>query len=461
MLSAPSKPRSPSGPTPSSREWSLVPIGMATILPHATKQVRRLERDFLDEVGRWGYEEIILPTFEYLDVLAPGLEAELVEKCYKLADRTTGRMLVLRPDATAQIARTVAMGLTGSTLPLRLSYRTSVFRHQPEHAGRDREILQVGAELIGVDDEAGDSEIISLLIECLRAIGLRSFTVSVGHVGFSKGLLVRAGLSAQGQKRAEQAVARKDLPRLEEILAGEHVSKALTAAILEAPELYGREEVLERGRVLAAGDPTLQGPLDRLAQVYQLLCASGYQESLLLDLGEFRGFDYYDGVVFDVFAEGVGAELGGGGRYDHLLGRFGRPLPSTGFALDVDRIFHAVTNGNGDEESLKAEYLVVAPRRAARRVMAVASQLRRVKLRVIQYLVKGADDKLLADAVAMGVAQRAAAAVVVGAPGTEQDEVVVVDLLIKKVGRPRTTTMKLKDLVSLARRYRRGGKEPS
>jgi ATP phosphoribosyltransferase regulatory subunit len=461
MLSAPPKPRSQSGPTLSSRERSLVPIGMATILPHAAKQVRRLERDFLNEVGRWGYEEIILPTFEYLDVLAPGLEAELVEKCYKLADRTTGRMLVLRPDATAQIARTVAMGLTGSILPLRLSYRTSVFRHQPEHAGRDREIFQVGAELIGVDDGAGDSEIISLLIECLRAIGLRSFTVSVGHVGFSKGLLVRAGLSGQGQKRAEQAVARKDLPRLEEILAGERVSKALTAAILEAPELYGSEEVLERGRVLAGGDPTLQGPLDRLTQVYQVLCASGYQDSLLLDLGEFRGFDYYDGVVFDVFAEGVGAELGGGGRYDHLIGRFGRPLPSTGFALDVDRLFHAVANGNGDEESLKAEYLVAAPRRAARRVMAVASQLRRANSRVIQYLVKGADNKVLADAVAMGVAQRAGAAVVVGASGTEPDEVLVVDLPIKKAGRPRVKTMKMKDLVSLARRNRRGGKEPS
>jgi ATP phosphoribosyltransferase regulatory subunit len=461
MLSASPKPRSSLGPTTSSRERSLVPIGMATILPHAAKQVRRLERDFLGEVGRWGYEEIILPTLEYLDVLAPGLEAELVEKCYKLADRTTGRMLLLRPDATAQIARTVGMGLTGSMLPLRLSYRTSVFRYQPEHAGRDREILQVGAELIGVDDGAGDYEIISLLIECLHAIGLRAFTVSLGHVGFSKGLLVRAGLSAQGQKRAEQAVARKDLPRLAEVLASERVSKALTAAILEAPELYGREEVLERGRVLAAGDPTLQGPLERLAQIYQLLCGSGYQESLLLDLGEFRGFDYYDGVVFDVFAEGVGAELGGGGRYDHLIGRFGRPLPSTGFALDVGRLFHAVANGSDDEESLKAEYLVVAARRAARRAMSVASQLRRTKSRVIQYLVKGADDKVLADAVAMGVSQRAGAVVVVGAPGTEQDEVLVVDLPIKKAGRTRAKTMKMKDLVVVARRSRRGGKEPS
>jgi ATP phosphoribosyltransferase regulatory subunit len=353
------------------------------------------------------------------------------------------------------------MGLTGSMLPLRLSYRTSVFRYQPEHAGRDREIFQVGAELIGVDDGAGDTEIISLLIECLRAIGVRSFTVSLGHVGFSKGLLVRAGLSAQGQKRAEQAVARKDLPRLEEVLASESVSKALTAAILEAPELYGREEVLERGRILAAGDPTLLSPLDRLAQVYHLLCASGYRESLLLDLGEFRGFDYYDGVVFDVFAEGVGAELGGGGRYDHLIGRFGRPLPSTGFALDVDRLFHAVARGNEERESLRVDYLVAASRRAVRRVMAVAGQLRRSKSRVIQYLVKGADDKVLADAVAMGVTQRAGTVVVVGASCTEEDEVQVVDLPIKTVGRLRPKTMKMTDLVILARRNRRGGKELS
>ena len=468
MLSAPPKPRSPSGPTPSSRERSLVPIGMATILPHAAKQVRRLERDFLDEVGRWGYEEIILPTFEYLDVLAPGLEPELVEKCYKLADRTTGRMLVLRPDATAQIARTVAMGLTGSTLPLRLSYRTSVFRHQPEHAGRDREMFQVGVELIGIDDGAGDSEIISLLIECLRAIGLRSFTVSVGHVGFLKGLLVRAGLSVQGQKRAEQAVARKDLPKLEEILANERVSKTMASAILEAPELYGRAEVLERGRALAMGEPTLLAPLDRLAQVYQLLCASGYQESLLLDLGEFRGFDYYDGVVFDVFAEGVGAELGGGGRYDHLIGRFGRPMPSTGFALDVDRLFHAVVNRESDEEPVRAEYLVAASQRAIRRLMYTASQLRRTKLRVLQCFVKGTDDKVLADAVAAGLAQRAAVVVIVGAPGTEQDEVLVVELPTKKAGqrgsvsrRPRAKKMKLKDVVAVARRSQRGVKEPS
>src|SRR5512144_628439 len=117
MVSAPPKPHRSSGKVPSSPERSLVPVGMATILPHAAKQVRHLEAQLLTQVSRWGYDEIILPTFEYLDVLAPGLEAELLETCYQFIDRTTGRTLLLRPDATAQVARTVAMGLTGNTLP--------------------------------------------------------------------------------------------------------------------------------------------------------------------------------------------------------------------------------------------------------------------------------------------------------------------------------------------------------
>lgn len=468
MASAPPKPRLSSGQVSSSRERSLVPVGMATILPHAAKQVRRLEEQLLTHINRWGYDEIILPTFEYLDVLAPGLEPELIEHCYQFVDRTTGRTLLLRPDATAQIARTVAMGLTGATLPLRLSYRTSVFRYETEHAGRGREIFQVGAELIGLDDVVSDSEVISLMIECLQAVGLQSFKVSLGHVGFIKGLLLRSELSAQGQKLAEQAAARKDLPRLEEILASERISKASARAIREAPELYGQEEVLARGRVLAAGDPDLLAPLDRLAQVYQLLCAAGHKDSLLLDLGEFRGFDYYDGIVFDVFAEGMGAELGGGGRYDHLIGRFGRPLPSTGFGLDVDRLFRTVAFPEEGSVSARVDYLVAGPRRAARRVTSVAAQLRRTSARVVQQTMKGSDTTLLSSSVSVGLAQQAAAVVVVGAPGMGPDDVLLVESLAAHGAsrrnshvRPRSKKMALTELVAMARRSRRQPKERS
>ena len=468
MVSAPPKPRLSSGHTPSSKERSLVPVGMATILPHAAKQVRHLEEQLLGQVNRWGYDEIILPTFEYLDVLAPGLESELIEHCYQFVDRTTGRTLLLRPDATAQIARTVAMGLTGATLPLRLSYRTSVFRYEQEHAGRGREIFQVGAELIGLDDVASDSEVIGLMIECLRTIGLQSFKVSLGHVGFIQGLLMRSGLSALGQKLAEQAAARKDLPRLEEILADERISKMAARAIREAPELYGQDEVLARGQVLAAGDPVLAVPLERLAQVYQLLCAAGHRESLILDLGEFRGFDYYDGVVFDVFAEGMGSELGGGGRYDHLIGRFGKPLPSTGFGLDVDRLFRTLAFSEEGSALARVDYLVAAPRRAIRRLTAVVAQLRQAPVRVVQQTMKGNDAALVSAAVAAGLAQRAAFVVVVGAPGTDHDEVLVIESLAAQRQGRRTSNlsrhsrkMGIGALVAAAHRPRRQVKERS
>ena len=217
--------KAPSSPTSrvAGQERSLIPVGMSTILPEAARRIRHLEQTLLAVLAHGGYEEIILPMFEYLDVLAPGLESDLIEKSYQFVDRATGRLMLLRPDATAQIARTIAMGMMGTRLPLRLCYRTSVFRYEREHAGRDREIFQVGAELIGVEGVAGDAEVLTLLLECLIRVGLSSYKVAVGHVGFFTALLVRSGLSTEGQKRVEQAAARKDMPLLESLLAGDGV----------------------------------------------------------------------------------------------------------------------------------------------------------------------------------------------------------------------------------------------
>jgi len=459
MASAPPTHSVPSGQIHPLQERSLVPVGMATLLPQAARHVRRLESEILAHVNRWGYDEIILPTFEYLDVLAPGLEPELIENCYKFVDRTTGRILLLRPDATAQIARTVAMGMMGTRLPLRLSYRATVFRYEPEHAGRDREIFQVGAELIGADDPAADSEIITILIECLQRVGLDSFRISLGHVGFFKGLLVRAGLSPGGQKRAEQATARKDLPKLEEILIQERVTKSWSRAILEAPELCGQAEVLVRGRDLAGNEKPLVQALDRLTKVYQLLCSAGYRDSLFLDLGEFRGFDYYDGVVFDVFADGVGVELGGGGRYDHLIGRFGRNLPSTGFALNVDRLFRGLNLSGTASETARVDALVVAPHASAKQLISLAGQLRQSGKRVVQQVLSASGKNLIDAAAEAGLRVQADTVIVVDTAGAKRDQVFVIQQNIRRgsgrgKSRPRMSreTMSIADLVARMRR---------
>ena len=235
------------------------------------------------------------------------------------------------------------------------------------------------------------SEVISLLIECLHAIGLGHLRLLSVTSDLSSGSSCDPASRRKGKNVAEQAAAKKDLPRLEEVLASERIAKSMARSIREAPDLTARRKCLERGRILAAGEPILLAPLDRLAQVYHLLCAAGHRDSLLLDLGEFRGFDYYDGVVFDVFASGVGAELGGGGRYDHLIGRFGRDLPSTGFALDVDRLFRAVGFPQADADGARIDYVVAGPRRSMRLIIDIAKKLRGGHRRVVQQLVKGSD----------------------------------------------------------------------
>ena len=207
-----------------------------------------------------------------------------------------------------------------------------------------------------------DAEILTLLIDSLKAVGLSHFKISLGHVGFYQALLAQSGLSEQGRQQAELAAAHKDLPKLERILKTERVSPKQARPILEAPGRYGREEVLQWGRTVAGRNARLLLPIERLTNVYALLEAAGLKEHLLLGSWEnFVALDYYDGVVFDVFSANVGCELGGGGRYNHLIGQFGQDLPSTGFALDLDRLFLAFGRGEETWAQETPSVLVAAP----------------------------------------------------------------------------------------------------
>ncbi len=423
---------------------SLIPIGMTTLLPDAAERVRHLERALFEGFTRWGYREIIPPTFEYLDVLSAGLPADILEKCYKVADWTTGRILVLRPDVTAQIAKIVAMGMAGRQLPLRLSYRSTVFRYEPEHAGREREVFQLGVELIGADDASMDAEILTLLIESLKTVGLSHFKISLGHVGFYQALLAQSGLSERGRKHAELAAAHKDLPKLERILKTERVSSKQARPILEAPERYGREEVLQWGRTVAGRNARLLAPIERLTRVYALLDAAGVREHLLLDLGEFRGFDYYDGVVFDVFSANVGCELGGGGRYNHLIGQFGQDLPSTGFALDLDRVFLAFGSGEEAGGPETPRVLVAAPDSHFGRAFHTSQLLRSHGLVVYQETVARWDSTRLRRMRTRVRATGASWAVMVGVPSVSSEEAAV---LAKQAKASRT--VRIPDLPAL------------
>jgi ATP phosphoribosyltransferase regulatory subunit len=322
---------------------SQIPKGVPTFLPAAAQEKRTLETALFTVFAERGYREVIPPTFEYLDVLTPGLDAELIEKSYKVVDRATGRILVLRPDATAQIARMVGMGMLDGAFPLRVYYSVNVFRYEPEHAGRDREIFQIGVELIGSRGLTADAEPIILAGECLQSLDVHEFRIAIGHGALFQGLLDRAGVPSDAHRRVREAAARKDVGRMETILQSAGIRGPAAKALLAVPTLVGGEEVLDRAARLAGQSDECQRPIRQLREVWSRAANAGLGQHLLLDMGEIRHMEYYTGLVFDVYAEGIGSEIGGGGRYDHLIGRFGRDVPATGFAFDLDQLLQLRT----------------------------------------------------------------------------------------------------------------------
>ncbi len=335
----------------SQKQGMMLPQGMAVLLPESAARQRRVERFVLSVLDRWGYQEVVPPLFEYLDVLSRGVGAGIIEKSYKFVDPSNGRVMVLRPDVTAQIARIVAVLMADEPTPIRLCYSAKVFRHEEEHAGREREILQIGSELIGLEDVEADAEIVALAAEVLTGLKLSQFRIAIGHVGFFKGPLQELGVPAREHAAIQEAVAGRDAVRLAQRLKSLALGMAEVRAVTGILELFGQDEVFARARrMVSAVSSRWRGraansslaALERLEAIYRLLGQYGYGGKILVDLSEVRGFDCDLEAVLYVFAEGVGYELGGGGRYDHLIGQFGLDLPSTGFALHMDRLLRAL-----------------------------------------------------------------------------------------------------------------------
>jgi ATP phosphoribosyltransferase regulatory subunit len=174
--------------------------------------------------------------------------------------------------------------------------------------------------------------------ECLRRLGITAFTIAIGQGAFFNALLRRTGVSESVQRSLREAAARKDVSRMEALLRSAGVRGRAAKALLAVPELFGGYEMLEAAARLAPRSEDCRRSLARLREVWERMTAAGLGDHLLLDMGEIRRMEYYTGLVFDIYADGLGAEVGGGGRYDHLIGRFGREVPSTGFAFDLDRL---------------------------------------------------------------------------------------------------------------------------
>ena len=341
-----------------------IPSGMATHLPEDAFLRRHAQEKILSTFFKWGYKEVLTPVFEYYDVLSPGISSRLTEKSYKFVDRESGKMMLLRPDITPQIARMVAGILTDEPKPLRLCYYGNVFRYEESHAGRDREMFQVGCELVGIESPEADAEVIAVASEAIKDFGITDFKIVIGQAGFLNGIISSLNrykeetISMEFEHSLQDAISRKDAGLIKTLLNNTGIKGKVRNNILEVPNLFGGEEILIKALNITNNELSKEA-IENLRKIYSLLCLYGLKDSILIDLCDIREIDYYTGLFFEIFTPGIPYPVGAGGRYDNLIGKFGYDCPSTGFAIDIESIIKAMEKQGDFFIDNNINYLVV------------------------------------------------------------------------------------------------------
>jgi ATP phosphoribosyltransferase regulatory subunit len=318
------------------RAWQL-PDGIDELLPDAAAQVESLRRSLLDCAARWGYRLVIPPMLEFTDSLLVGVGEDLDLLTFKVPDQLTGRMLGLRADMTPQVARMDAHSLNGEQVN-RLCYAGSTLHTRAESLAASRSPLQLGAELYGASGLSADIEVIDLMLDMLEVAGIDSgtaLTLDLGHGDIFRHVLAASGATAAGLDSAIfDALQRKSRPDLEELLQRLPAQAADDLSALM--DMHGDREVLTQAEArFASTIPGVSQPLSDLRELADALQARYPALSLYIDLAELRGYRYHTGVVFAVYAQGLGEALARGGRYDNVGEVYGRARPATGFATDL------------------------------------------------------------------------------------------------------------------------------
>jgi len=316
-----------------SDRW-LLPDGVEDILPPLAGRIESLRRDVMDTCQRWGYQLVIPPLIEYLESLFTGTGHDLELQTFKLTDQLTGRMMGVRADMTPQAARIDAhtLGQEGIT---RLCYAGHVLHTRPRHMLTGRTPIQAGCELFGSASEAADMEVISLMLETLRVAGLPSIHLDLAHVAIYESLIGEAGFDRDTEETIFDAMARKSVPELDELL-GDCPAGSAGDRLRKLARVSGGPEALAEARAILSGaSESLDAALDKLERVSSMLTRDFPEVSFGFDFCELRGYNYHTGLVFAAYVPGHGDSVAKGGRYDAIGSDFGRPRPATGFSLDI------------------------------------------------------------------------------------------------------------------------------
>lgn len=316
------------------------PEGVRDIYSFEYKKKLAVQEKLQQVLHQYGYQDIQTPTFEYFDVFRKEIGTIASKELYKFFDRE-GNTLVLRPDITPSIARAAATLFEDEDFPIRLCYAGNTFINYSSYQGRLKENTQLGAEMIGVDSIEADAEMLAMVVDGLRKVGLKEFQVNIGHVDFIRSLLDSTGLAEERRQEIDTLVSNRNYFGVEEILDQEGAEEKTKNAFRVLPELVGGVEVLKKAAGIAPNQKAVQA-IARLLRIYKVLCLYGVEEHISFDLSMSGSYLYYTGIVFRAYTYGTGDAVVRGGRYDHLLEKFGKNTPSIGFAVIADELLNAL-----------------------------------------------------------------------------------------------------------------------
>ena len=313
----------------------ITPEGTRDLLFEECLARRTVESRLTDLFRHFGYSEVVTPCMEFYDVFLGTSRMFRQESLYKLTD-SKNRLITLRPDNTIPIARLAATRLKESDLPLRLFYDQVVFTNNALLKGKSDEEVQIGIELIGGENtKRADYEALCTAVEALACFG-KDFRLEIGHIGYFKELIRKLNIDSRTEEEIRLLINAKNYPALNDLLDG-IAENEVTATLKKLPGLFGGEDVFDKASKLCSDD-NIKAILSDLKKVYSRLSSLGYKDKIIVDLGIVRQTDYYTGIVFKGYLTGIGDSVLKGGRYDRLLGEFGRECPAVGFGVNCDAI---------------------------------------------------------------------------------------------------------------------------
>ncbi len=335
------------------------PEGVRDIYGREYAKKQAVERVLHDLIASYGYEGIQPPTFEFFDVFSREIGTKPSKELYKFFDKE-GNTLALRPDFTPSIARCAAKYYMEERIPLRFTYKGNTFSNTSNLQGKLKEVTQMGAELMNDGSVEADGEMIALVVEALRAVGLKEFQVSIGQVEYFKGLCQEAGLDEETELDLRTCISGKNFFAAQELLSERNVKEPYRGILLKVADLFNTMNSLSEAKALVRNDRSLAA-IERLEKLDEVLKLYGVEDSVSYDLGMLSKYNYYTGVIFRAYTYGVGSAVVTGGRYDTLLGHFGKDASAVGFAIVIDDLLEALSRQRVEIQTFAPETVSYDP----------------------------------------------------------------------------------------------------